>query len=914
VQAQSRWLVPLLFFASGASGLVYEVVWVRRFGSLFGSTVYSAALVTGIFVCGLGLGGYLAGRWADRRVDAGPGALLRVYGFFEVGIAALAAGLDRLLPHIAELAAAVASYQLGEYGWYWLAPGASLVRYACAAALLLPITLLMGGTLTLLIRDRVRDDVSGAGWDVSVLYGVNTAGAALGCFLTDTVLVPRLGIHATQLLAVGANLFAGLGALALARTSSVGASRASAPPAPRAPAEPALVSLAASLAFSGFAAMAFQILWFRHLVAFFGGYRPMFSILLTSILIGIWLGALLGGALARRVRRPAALQALALAGFVAASLAGLALAEGSREGLARAAAGSQPWSFYALWLRGAVALVLVPSLCSGAAFPLANALVQRERSRVGTRAGVLYLANSLGCVLGSLAAGFWLLPAVGIQGAAGVAAAAALLGLAALLHATLRLERASRVLAGGAFVATALALAAWQLLPQGWLVQRSLWASVGRGDRVVTVREGVGETIAVVEKPGPSLVLVTNGHPMSGTEPGSQRYMRAFAHLPLLIEPRLETAMLMCFGVGNTLDALLAHPGVRRVDVVDVSREVLEESGRFSEVNGSPLADPRVRVHVNDARLHLRMQGGERYDLITGEPPPITHAGVVSLYSREFFELARSALRSGGFLTYWLPIYQVGEGAARSVVRAFLDVFPDAVLLSGHSSELLLVGRKDGELVLDPRAVQQRIEADPALRRELRWISLDRASDWVAALAGSPATLRAATRDAMAVTDDRPVLEYANSALSRDRRLPADLFSVEDVEAWCPSCVSSQSSAAERSELAGSLEVIRAYYRSPAFLLPRAGAAFAPALSPEGRRAVARSRYLRMLLGALPAGQRAAAVQVLHGRAEEALRSVEGEVAARPDDPLLRLDLADLLALRGPAAEPPAQPVRGGIR
>jgi predicted membrane-bound spermidine synthase len=217
----------------------------------------------------------------------------------------------------------------------------------------------------------------------------------------------------------------------------------------------------------------------------------------------------------------------------------------------------------------------------------------------------------------------------------------------------------------------------------------------------------------VVEAEGPSLTLVTNAHYTSTTDFSSQRYMRAFVHVPLLLADGVERVMVMCYGVGNTVDATLLHRGVRSVDVVDLSRDVLEHARYFASANGEPLADPRVHVYVNDARHHLRMQAGETYDLITGEPPPIAHAGVVNLYSREFFELAASRLRPRGMLTYWLPLNQVGEEVARSIVRAFLDVFPGAVLLSGHGHQLILVGRKGGTLALDPERVRRALAGDP---------------------------------------------------------------------------------------------------------------------------------------------------------------------------------------------------------
>jgi spermidine synthase len=192
-------LIFLFFFASGAAGLVYEIVWVRQFGIVFGSTVYSAALVTAIYMSGLGLGSWLAGRWADARYERDRSAPLRAYGWCELAIGAWALALVVVIPWLATLAARSASYEAAANGWYGLSTASSMIRYACATLTLGPVTLLMGGTLTLLVRHRIGDDLGSAGWQIGALYGVNTAGAALGCLLTDTVLVPALGLQRTQL-------------------------------------------------------------------------------------------------------------------------------------------------------------------------------------------------------------------------------------------------------------------------------------------------------------------------------------------------------------------------------------------------------------------------------------------------------------------------------------------------------------------------------------------------------------------------------------------------------------------------------------------------------------------------------------------------------------------------------------------
>jgi hypothetical protein len=412
----------------------------------------------------------------------------------------------------------------------------------------------------------------------------------------------------------------------------------------------------------------------------------------------------------------------------------------------------------------------------------------------------------------------------------------------------------------------------------------------------------VNETVVVVESPLGEM-LFTNGFGMSGTIFLGQRYMRAFVHLPVLISDRIENVMVMCFGVGNTVSAALVHPTVKRVDVVDLSRDILEHAGQFAAANGDVLADPRVRVHVNDAREHLRMLSEPTYDLITGEPPPLPHAGVVNLYTQEFFELVRSRLRPGGIATYWMPGFQIGEAAMRSVVRAFLEVFPDALLLDGHTQQLILVGRRDGALTFDPARLRALLRSSPAVARDLRWTSLDRPAEWVGTLAASSATLARATAEAAPLRDDRPLLEYGSRELVWDRQLPADLFSVADWRLWCPSCDALP--ADEQDEIEGYLEVIAAWYQSPAFLRAQPGSrgSFQPRLSARAAQAVTRSVYLQDLLAKLPIARRQAIAAAQHQRPAEAAALLQSLAPKQQQNAKLQSDLAAALVLAGKPEE-----------
>ena len=822
-------MVYLLFFCSGVSGLIYQVVWVRAFGNVFGNTIYSASLVIAVFMLGLGAGSYLAGRWADRCYAANPNSLLRMFGAFELSIAALALGVSALLPHLSGVSASLSSYAVGPAGWYVLSPSSHVARAVLAAGLLAPITLLMGGTLTLLIRHLVRRDLRFGAWQIALLYGANTAGAAAGAFLTDFALVPNYGLQRTQLVAFGFNLVAGVGALYLGRTRGVrlkpDTTTTTEVPTThvrsvRLQADQAVRWTTAAIALSGFAAMGMEIVWFRHVSILLGEYRAVFSLLLTIVLCGIGAGSLAGGWLNRRLQQPAQAWMVAQGLFVAATLAGLAAVDAREIQQAASDPGGWPRAWAEVWFNAAPILVVagLPSVLMGFAFPLANAVVQRAESQVGARAGLMYFANSAGAVGGSLAAGFVLLPVLGLQRSATVLMIAAVISIASLRAAsggelTGHTRRDASMFRGSLGVAAA-ALAAWVLLPGNFLLARGLLFPI---EKAHAVSEGLTEIIAVTDGPDGGRVLVTNGHPMSSTELFSQRYMRAMAHIPLLSIDRPQRVLVLCYGVGNTAHAATLHPSVERVDVVDLSGHVLAHSRYFTDANHDVLRDPRVSVYINDGRHHLQMVPGASYDLITLEPPPIVHAGVAALYSREFYASARSRLTSRGYISQWLPVFGVPEQMVLSMIRAFTDVFPNAVLLSGAQTNLLLVGTHDSTIEIDPAHVEAALAQAPAVRADLQRLDLGTLRDIVGTFVASGDTLVAAASGVAPVTDDRPIQEYGKRSLLDfgEGGIPSSIVAVGEVASWCPECFSDGQPLEAVNGIATYLALTELAYRSP---------------------------------------------------------------------------------------------------
>jgi spermidine synthase len=832
-----RW--PLLFFVSGVSGLIYQVVWVRQFGNLFGNTVFAASLVLAVFMSGLGVGSYVAGVWADRRYIVRPCAAVRAFGYSELAIGAMGCAL---LVGLGRLDDFPAWYTPNAAGWFVPSWTSHAAQYALTILVLGPVTALMGGTLTLLIRHLLQHDVTAAGWKIGALYGMNTAGAAIGCFLTDYALIPHLGLRLTEALAVLLNLAVGSCVLFVTRRAvrAPEPSPRRQPPRPRdIPGEAArsthvFVLVAVAIFLTGFAAMGMEILWFRHITALVGPFRAVYSLLTTVILLAMGAGALLSGSLATRVGHPLLLFAASEALFIASTAFGLWSAD-IRQILFEQSSATSAFVAGSGWAREQISLGLIsrplfreaalPALFMGAAYPLATAAIAGLPATVGRRAGAMYLANTTGAVAGSIMAAFVLMPTLGLQGSAGVMFVSVGIGIVLIVAAWISSSTPRRSARRGFVVLTAsttiaaVTMIIWLRLPADYIAMHSL-PPLRKHERRLHIEEGVTETVMVTEVTGEGRRLVTNSYAMSATLPDARRYMRALAHIPLLSMEGPERVLVIGFGVGNTLHAASLHPSVHRLEIADLSENVLRHAAFFAATNGNVMSSPRLAVYVNDGRHHLTLQPPGTYDLITLEPPPLAAAGVASLYSKEFYQLARSRLKPGGYLTQWLPAYQVPAETTLAMVRAFVDVFPASVLLSGYRSELILMGTAGRTIEVDPMAVLTRMHATPELRADLEHNFLGTLTEVIGTFTASADTLARATTSTGPETDDHPVQEYAVHARLRATRIPESLFDVDSLAAWCPKCFQGNQVIPALQDLPGYLTILDRLYHSAVFLEP----------------------------------------------------------------------------------------------
>jgi spermidine synthase len=740
----------LIFFLSGASALLFETLWFRLAGLSFGNSVWASSLVLAAFMAGLAIGNLLAG-WLGPRFRRP----LLVYAAIEILIGVTGFGLILLFPVLTPILSPLFRQFLENPSV--LNPLRLLIAFAL---LLIPATA-MGATLPLLVKTLSAREPN-FGRVLGRLYGWNTSGAVLGALSGEIVFVGTLGLRGTGLLAASMNIVAALCAFALARRFSDEMELKTVEPRNLTGWLDGKAKWLLTAAFlSGAILLGLEVVWFRFLLLFVHGSTMAFALMLSVILLAIAAGGFIASWWLKF--RPDAyrlLPFLAVACGASAALTYIAFDDGF--GLYSAAPMKpvgEPLTVFLL----AMGLTLPASLISGMIFTFVGRSLQEEvPNKTRAAAGVTF-ANTVGAMLGPLIAGFVLIPSLGMEVAFFLLAAAymgvAVAGLAAGSRDNPRSRRESMVLGfAGALFAVLLVLFPFGLMQNHYFPQ-IIRIHMQEGSKMVAMREGLTETSFYLEKDlyGEPLyyTLVTDSFSMSGTAFTSRRYMKLFAYWVGALHPSPKRALVISYGVGNTAKALTDIESLESIDVVDISRGLLELSQEVPLFpHDHPLNDPRTRVHIEDGRFFLQTTDIE-FDLITGEPPPPKHAGVVNLYSREYFQLLFDRLAPGGAATYWLPVYQLSPRETRSIVKAFCMAFSDCSLWSAAGLEWILAGSRDLHgPVAEPEF--RRLWKDPPLRAELQAIGVEVPEQLGALFIGDADLLTEWTRDTPPLEDNYP--------------------------------------------------------------------------------------------------------------------------------------------------------------
>ncbi|PYN87737.1 MAG: hypothetical protein DMD87_12115 [Candidatus Rokuibacteriota bacterium] len=683
-----------LFFLSGFSGLVYEVVWLRMLVRAFGSTLFATSTVLAVFMFGLA-----AGAWFGGRRSRSTPVPLRSYAIIELGLAVAASLASWACRYLPNLVATLLSEQDAASALV------IVVRASICFLVLIVPTVLMGASLPLLAQQFSQ--TRHRGWDrAALLYGVNTVGAVIGVIYAGFLAIGALGETGTAAMAVAINATVGIMALALARRASATAVRPT-QAGEETPAdldEPDAVTplsrrIVWLVALSGFCALALEVLWTRMLILLLGTSVYAFSAMLASFLVGIGLGSLVSARwmVPERLRGSTFCALQVAAGLLAAATLELYLSQGmARLDEAYLYSPIQSASDFLALFGLSAGIILPVTLLYGMMFPLAIRIADSRAA--GTSVGTIYAFNTVGSVLGSIACGFVLIPALGTRNT---------LYLICLVHvavglAAAHLDRAVLIkkVAFAAFVPV-IALPFLRPDPFFEIIQaRLMQRSPGK---VIFHQEGSSATVTWYAGRHDTVVVI-NGILVSGVGAlGS-----VMADIPLLLRARPERALVICLGAGNTFRAALEHNVA--VDLVELEPQVIASFGKLWPDSRRYTERAEARIIVNDGRNFL-LTSASKYDAIVVDgSPPIYSAGTVNLFTREFVELAKAHLTPTGIFALWVPLPSF-ESDFWMIARNMTDTFPHALAWAVPHSALhgfLLMG-SNAPFGTDPSVIAQRM-------------------------------------------------------------------------------------------------------------------------------------------------------------------------------------------------------------
>lgn len=755
----SIWLVGLCFILSGATGLIYEVLWARMLGLVFGGTTLAVSTVLAAFMGGLALGSTIAGRAAARLAKP-----LRSYGLIEIGIAAYAL----LVPVL---------FRLVDQGyaliWQKLHPSFfvfSLWRFALSGATLLLPTTLMGATLPVLAAVLLRAPRFKS-TSVTRLYTYNLFGAIIGTVAAGFFLLPALGLRRTILAAATINFLIGLVAIFVEARAKAACDESAAEEAgenrsksidagalgKHVAVDPSLNEAGEAgtkfwlfCAFvSGFVTISTQVAWTRVLTMVIGSSTYAFSIVVALFLVGLSAGAFeisrkdRTGSLRQTVFKVEVATALSLfcSILVINFMPWLLVKAGQQFGL-----GS--WGgLLTLQIVCAALLILLPAFLMGSVMPLVLAWASKGHSELSVRlVGRSYAVNTVGAIAGAFCAGFILIPRTGtrITILVGAALCTIVAGLVFPAWKSVRDRDLSLGLAAGGTLAMILAL----FVAAPALNFDEL--SIGAYDSLIRVlaqaRQGVSNDELKNNGPEQHQLLLYEEGPTStvsvrkdwgvtslainGRTNASDRDMPTqimLAQLPLLLAPSIRNGLIVGFASGVSAGAILQSP-IESVTCVELEPSTIKASRYFEHVNNHPLNDSRLHLVIDDARTNLRVNP-QRYDIVMSEPSHPWVPGVANLFTSEFFELGRERLNDDGVFVQWLQTYQLSTNSLRSVLATFQRVFPHVLVFRvggmAKGKDLILAGSR-APLTLDRMAERMH---DPRIAAELARIDMKSEAD-----------------------------------------------------------------------------------------------------------------------------------------------------------------------------------------
>ncbi|MBI4764517.1 MAG: fused MFS/spermidine synthase [Deltaproteobacteria bacterium] len=770
-----RPLVLLCFFLSGFSGLLYEVLWLRMLILIFGSTTLAVSTVLTSFMGGLALGSYFFGRIMDRKKSP-----LLYYGLLEgiIGLYAL------MIPWLF-------SFLIPAYRVLWehFHPnflGFTLVQFLLVSTVLVIPTTCMGATLPILSKWAVQQENT-LGVTIGRLYALNTFGAVMGTALSGFFLLPLLGVNKTLAIAVAVNLLVAFSIFLLIR-------RAPAPPAlpkgslfseeaddqPKPAALPLLPkkviwSVVLGISLSGFISMIYEVAWSRTLSLLVDSSVYGFTIMLTTFLVGIALGSYIFSRKVDGIRYQGFVWAWLQIGIGVFAFLSLLLFQELPYWyllLYRLVGQSINWLLTGKFIL-AFFIMLAPTLFMGAIFPLTVKIYASNINRVSRQVGNIYTINTFGCILGSFAGGFFLIPLLGIRNTLLLGIGLnLLLGLYLLLITTSPRPGLKWIYSSAVLIVTCLILwftPTWKapLMVSGVYIYARNFGKTSRqellkmynpeNDPLLFYKEGHTCTISVHKSRRTDAVYMKSNGKVEASSRGDMPTQVLVGQIPMLLAPRLDEVLVVGMGSGVTVGSVTTFPA-KKITLVELEKAVIEGSRFFDQVNNQPLKDPRLVLQIADARNYLLVTP-DRYDVIISEPSNPWMAGVANVFTREFFRLGYDKLKPEGVFCQWLQLYKISPESFKTVLATFHKVFPYVYVFQPQDKDLALVGFKQKPLLslarIEERMKWERVEQD------LKRVEVLDLENLMGRFVMGPTEVSALTQGGMINTDDNALIEFS---------------------------------------------------------------------------------------------------------------------------------------------------------
>ncbi|MGB5412546.1 MAG: fused MFS/spermidine synthase [Woeseiaceae bacterium] len=734
-------------FISGASALIYQLIWVRLLGLVFGVSSFAVATVVAVFLLGLGLGSYVFGRWSERARDP-----LRVYMYVELGIAATSL-IAYLLIEAVPVFGYLHEYAYNNLGFY----GLSVARLLLSTLVLLPPVFLIGGTMPLLAKFFLRDSEH-LGSSFSRIYYLNTLGACAGALLTGFVLVRLFGVIGTLFIAVGGNLLVAL----LIALSKRGTGEARPETGESSPYSYMLIFLF----LSGFISLGYEMLWVRILSTYGLSTSQAFALILAGFLLGFSVGAWV---VARKVDSSRNLEAWFSAVSIVTAFSGAVVLLLFRqfEAITLLLADTTPLSQLSLGMALAFTVSFIPAVFMGILFPLGVRIYAHDVDRIGAKAGTTFFSNTLGCVLGSLLTGFVLIPFLGMWNTTLL-----LINLSLLIAVAFLLRGASHARAQWISLVVVALVANLLVFTDGKTFHAELKGrdlrTPAEGFNVIYYAEGLSGTVTAVEK-GNYRGLFVDGQNVSGTDPVLLADSKMLAHVPLLLAKDPEIALTVGYGTGTTSGSMLLHDVA--VHAVEIEKKIIEAAPLFSKVNYSSYADPDLNIVLDDARNYIATTD-EEFSVIVTDVTNLKYKRNPYLYTREYFEIMRDSLTADGVGAAWLPVGGLSFNDLRTLIATFDDVFPHTTawyFTQFPTHFIILVGTPEPTQV-DLAELETGMAAG-MVASDLQSLNVDNVYKLASMLLLGENDIDALVNGAPIHTDNRPILEYSDM----------DLYNVTDV-------------------------------------------------------------------------------------------------------------------------------------